>query len=738
MKIFRWRRFSDPGFLGRIAPTLLREMLAPFGGFFATHRVVLSPDALDYDALSALFVDPAKGIPEELIETLYYLDEVSIDAYHDDLATALQRRGIVTESDDLTTSDMAVMLWLRDRAAVERMHAEQFLTRNTRFDSYVTRARDIPQHTPLSVELEERMAEDLERRFRKLKKGGAIRVYGFQRDHRLCLVIRHGGAYQRDLKVENNEPRAVAYRPIKHGILIYYPDDGELAVHADGQREVRVFVEAAGERLFGSELAFIPADAPGKYTLKPFVERGADALDCSQCDGVDSAQLVELRWRYVGAWNHRECHTATDVFAAFNAQGRAIPHGAQLVSAEIAYRASRSVKPRRVRIRPPNVASYERDSDADLIEPWLRQNGFIHNRFTAAGIPAESFWASFDRRHELVTTREQWKAEFGATFVQLEPLLIGANLNLEAVITPIAKSPTPTEVRRVVKHADGSRVAVAEEPGSDPVPISKSQTAGMRLDLKALGERLAQLLGLDTAFEAVSGLEGAWRIGLDRPQAGVESPVVLVKPRDTSHLDSVLDGLIAREMTPAIVLVPTRRVVSGDLVHRTNRAQVSIEILDEFIEPDPRGWFSFTSQWPAALTRLRGWAVPSAKVKPVRFPTPADATWRDVVIRFVEPGHERVSICVKHASGTFTPIEMGMLDGRRKTPDSQWELLKRLAHERTGGLSWNSRSSDQRIRTWKKKLCDRLREFFALDGDPIVWDRHESAYRWRFTIVPYE
>lgn len=34
-------------------------------------------------------------------------------------------------------------------------------------------------------------------------------------------------------------------------------------------------------------------------------------------------------------------------------------------------------KPRTVTIRPSNIATYERDSDSELVEIWLRRRGFI-------------------------------------------------------------------------------------------------------------------------------------------------------------------------------------------------------------------------------------------------------------------------------------------------------------------------------------------------------------------------
>lgn len=739
MKSFKWRRFSDPEFLGGIAPALLSKLLEPFSEFFISQGASIASDAIDYSALIGVFTDPSAGIPEELLETLFYLDEVSIDTYHEDLAVALSDAGGDDGiPDDLSTADLAVRLWLIDRRAVERLHAEQYLTRYTKFESYVTRARDIPKHRNLTPDLEAVMTTELENRLRPLKQGGAVRVYGFDRTGDICFVVRFGGLYQRDLRVEGDEPTAIAYRPVKHGVMIYYPKVGELGVHADGRRVTRAFVDTAGLCLLGSELAFAPADAPGKYSLQPLLDKGSAALDCSTNDNLENAALAELRFRYRSGRPLTACYSGDDVLAAFDALSMHIPHGVLLVSAELRYQASRSIKPRKVRVRPPNVVSYERESDAEFIEPWLLANGFINDRFKAVGIGEESFWTAFDRRHGLIAARGEWIDEFGSLFPQLDPLLVTNNENLESVIVNPVDDTAPAQRRRVVMHPDGSRVAVENEPGGDRTPVTKVETAALRLEVALLAERLADMLGLEASFEVIGGLKDAWQLGVYRPVAGVRSSCVLLKPDDAPHFGTLLDGLVSRSMTPCMVMVPTRRVVSGDLAAQAVRQKIVVVVLDEITTPEPEGWFQFNHEWPELIEQLRQLAVPSSEVQSIRFMTPPDSTWGDVRMQFRDFACNELSIKVKKVTGIFTPVEMGMADRRSKKPDRQWEFLRSLADEPHGILTWDSSGADRKNRAYRDKLSKRLREFFGLEDDPIPYDAKEAGWRWKFTIRPYD
>ncbi len=119
----------------------------------------------------------------------------------------------------------------------------------------------------------------------------------------------------------------------------------------------------------------------------------------------------------------------------------------------------------------------------------------------------------------------------------------------------------------------------------------------------------------------------------------------------------------------------------------------------------------------------------------VFFPTPPDATWDDVCIRFKD-GHT-VSIKVKSRTGVYTYADMGMADKRSGKPNLQWELLGTFAEER-GILDWSSTHADRRNQKRREYLAAILRRFFDIEGDPFRLTRDRKGWEARFLILPDE
>jgi len=562
---------------------------------------------------------------------------------------------------------------------------------------------------------------------------GSVRVYDFRDGEDLCFVVRHGGAVERGLKDEDGEIKAYTHRALKHGVLIYSPPTGELAVHGKGVRAIKAYVEVVGHHLFGAKDILIPADAPGKFTLDPLVGQDTYDLDVSRTDEIISAAFCELRWRYRTSGNHKECHTASDVFHSLRANSRRIPHGVQIQAAVISYVTSISLRARRVRIRPPHSASYERDSDASFIEPWLLHNKLMNSRFKAVGVTEHSFWTRFEKHHDMVATLAEWKLAFADSFPHLESLLLGTGRNEDWIVLDGEHEP-----RRVVTHADGERVAIMEEAGGDRRPVTKLDTASYRIYVAELAKRFSMVLGFTSETEQFDEVPSLLKMGVDCPISGVRSPILLFRPSDERSLQQAISCIIKRQMSPGILLIPTRRCLSGDTCRIAAERGVIVAVLDEILIPDATNWFAMNHEWPAVITKLRERTVPVDQRRTIRFMTPPDATWSDVILQFIDIGRERLSVRVKGVSGVFNFMEMGMMDGRSKTPDSQWELLKEFQDELNGVYTWDSANPDRKKQARKEKLSRCLRAFFVIEEDPIPYDPDENGYRWLFTLRAHD
>ncbi|AQT67917.1 hypothetical protein STSP2_01069 [Anaerohalosphaera lusitana] len=109
----------------------------------------------------------------------------------------------------------------------------------------------------------------------------------------------------------------------------------------------------------------------------------------------------------------------------------------------------------------------------------------------------------------------------------------------------------------------------------------------------------------------------------------------------------------------------------------------------------------------------------------------AGTCWSDISICFTN-GHT-VSIRVGRKSHTCNFAQMGMINRHTGEPNRQWETLRIFA-ESGGLLSWKNSSASPRLKKQKQQLSKKLRKFFQIADEPIVWGKDEKCYRCQFMI----
>lgn len=114
-----------------------------------------------------------------------------------------------------------------------------------------------------------------------------------------------------------------------------------------------------------------------------------------------------------------------------------------------------------------------------------------------------------------------------------------------------------------------------------------------------------------------------------------------------------------------------------------------------------------------------------------RFPTPPNAMWKDLFIRFSD-GHT-VWARVGDVSHTLNFTQMGMNDGRNGSPNKQWDLLRAFAEGR-GKLTWKDAAASVKRQKQKELLTANLKATFGIPGDPI--ECADGAWRTRFCLEP--
>jgi len=377
---FQLKRFSRPATLKSIDVSILRRFLAPYRAFFDAHG--LDATGFDYDGLARLLMTPDVGAPEQLLDALFFVDEVAHDGLFDALYDLALRSGVsVCPDREVGAADLAVLLWLEKPEILERFHAERLLTRPKRFESFVSplpASRDIPHVSEETCRL---MEASLNEFFETHRKGRGTRVLPFVRDDGIWFLVRHGQRIFRTGTVEpDGSSKKIYYRPETFDVLVYFPETCELAIHTSTKGECAAYCGVFGKHVFGDSEFFRFTDTAPRYALARVLQQGRQALVCSDVEGIDAVRLVELQVRHGGGLGHREIHRAEDVFDALNDIGRDIPGDARPIRAGFKVRFSDSRRWRTVTLCVPNATVYERDSDSETVNLWLRRRGFMREQ----------------------------------------------------------------------------------------------------------------------------------------------------------------------------------------------------------------------------------------------------------------------------------------------------------------------------------------------------------------------
>ncbi|MFN7430084.1 MAG: hypothetical protein ACK5TP_05835, partial [bacterium] len=207
------------------------------------------------------------------------------------------------------------------------------------------------------------------------RRGPGARVLFFDHGDEVRFLVRHGGPYRREGSLDEGKPGCVRYRPMAHGLIVFDRRTWELRINAGTKGECAAYRQLIGQHIFGRGDMF-PAD-PDRYDLEPLRARGRGSLVCSHITGLASVRLVELTMYVGGPFRRRKVEKADDVLLALEHARESIPDDALLSAATFEVRFTDGRKPRPVTIRHGNKATYTRDTDAALIEAFLRGGGFV-------------------------------------------------------------------------------------------------------------------------------------------------------------------------------------------------------------------------------------------------------------------------------------------------------------------------------------------------------------------------
>ena len=379
MASFNPRRFAAPDRLREIAPAKLQALLRPWreyliGRGYEFRRSTV--EEIDYPGLASILMQPDAATPAALVDALYYVHEVASADDMDQLIAAIRSRGLPVADDPATTPiDLAIDVWIAAPDMVRAHHAEAIALRQENFE-YFGPGQPTPGVFPVVGDnLRRRLESGCDDWFESHRRGRGGRMFVISRPPRTWILVRHGLPMRREAsQKDDGEVGTEFYRPQRHDVLIYDQRSGELGVNAGTKGERNLYLRTLGAHLFSGEGHSAPAK---RFALDPLITYGAQALSVDDVNGITRVRLIEFRRYWGGASREFETRRAEDIFVALAARNRELPAGGRLTSATFKVAFDDSEKERSVTIRPPGIARYERNDDSELIERWLRRQGFI-------------------------------------------------------------------------------------------------------------------------------------------------------------------------------------------------------------------------------------------------------------------------------------------------------------------------------------------------------------------------
>lgn len=350
---------------------------------------------------------------------------------------------------------------------------------------------------------------------------------------------------------------------------------------------------------------------------------------------------------------------------------------------------------------------------------------------------SERIWSALDAMPVRSGVRAAWREVVGDEgFRLLAPFLTaGATL---AVTYPCDEPGDDGCPRGVVVHGPGAIEAVCRRrPRScETLRLEREDVVIWRFDPVRLARGVRDLLALGgDGPSGVEGLPRAVALGTYRPLAGVEARAYLVLPEDPDDCAAIVERLIAREGRPFLIVVFTTDMVSPATAERLRGASALGVTLAGTAGLGHAGTLVAERPVEDALAPFRKLLVDAAATRSTDgmefFPTPANATWDQVEIRFND--EQMVSVHVRGARGVFLFTQMGMADRRTPRPNEQWKLLRTFADAPNRTLDWRNRKASRLLMKRVERLVAALRRFFRIEsGTPIAYD--EDAKGWRAVI----
>jgi len=216
------------------------------------------------------------------------------------------------------------------------------------------------------------------------------------------------------------------------------------------------------------------------------------------------------------------------------------------------------------------------------------------------------FWKLLESRNDRTAVLAEWQQRAGDVFKAIRPLLAPTGTHAGSYPHP---KPHGMPLR-VIKHRDGSLVAVCPEDSDIRIELAKPDIALYRADMERLRKELAVVFSLSPARSTIDSMCDSILLGKYRPKAAANFPVHLVIAKQRSFSAIVKD--LCESEKPFILLATSSAYCAEDLGQRLDKQKAVLVLLDDVIACRA-GRFQYTDQWSEYLSAFAQRVNPTSR-----------------------------------------------------------------------------------------------------------------------------
>ena len=170
--------------------------------------------------------------------------------------------------------------------------------------------------------------------------------------------------------------------------MVYCPERDEIRIHAGSNGERKLYQAEFGQRLRGDPGYFSERK---NFVLDPLRKDVKRALSVEGLPDIKSIVLQEVEYWFGGDYDDRTVRKSDDIVASAAQRSnevrviKAVTDDGLLVRATFEVEFTKSSKPRKVHVRPPDQLKVGRHGDVKAVHEWLTKREFRAVTTPAAG-----------------------------------------------------------------------------------------------------------------------------------------------------------------------------------------------------------------------------------------------------------------------------------------------------------------------------------------------------------------